>query len=154
MGAFIEDTKIPEMLSRKYGLRSCEILDKRRYISCDHNEKTIKIRGKGDKQRDIHILPQDYPSVLQWYDSPKTISPGTLRRRLLPEAEVQPGNTRKSVTHKGRMNRYEAIPPGSGPEVYMAVAKELGHGFKVAMEHYDRKRIEEERKKSLEYLPE
>lgn len=139
MSAYIKNTATAELLSQQYGLRAVEIVDKMRFLGCNRKDHTIHIKGKGGRERDIHLLPEDYDSVIQWYNDPQTITYQTLYNRI-------------GKTHKGRRDRYDALPKGAGLEVFIAVGKELGHSLEVAVKHYNLRRIEEARKESLKYL--
>lgn len=172
MSAYIIDTTTAELLSRKYGLRACEIVEKNRLLSYDAKENTIRIQGKRgmygvERPRNIHIRADDFKAVLKWYSknifylidgelkesNKRTITYQTLYNRLKGTPLIEPHKKTRTITHRGRKDRYKALPKGSDPEAYLALAEELGHSFKVGMEYYNQARIEEARKESLKYLP-
>lgn len=140
MSAYPINTETAELLSQRYGLRACEIVDKTRFLDCNRSEHTINIRGKGDSPRDIHILPSDYDSVIKWYNNPETMTRQTLYNRIGP-------------THQGRRDRYKCLPKDAGLEAYIATGEELGHTPETAIKHYNRARIEQKKKDLLKHLP-
>lgn len=165
------DTTIPEKMSTVYGFRVCEILQYKitkkpngnngkpkpfkRFVSANPEDHTITILGKGERARTVHLRPKDYPEIVAWYKNtePLAFSYHTLYKRLRSAGRNYPGQIYRSVTHRGRKDRYEHLPPDVDLNTLTALGEELGHGIKTAMASYNRIRIEQKKKELLSFLP-
>lgn len=154
MGAYLIDTRIPEMLSTKYGLRACEIIQKHRFRGNNPVDGTIKILGKGGRIRDIHLLQADYIRALEWYKSTATISYGTLHNRLKKSGVLEPGHKHRTTTHRGRKDRWASLPDDASFREVEGLGLELGQSRETSSKHYDAAQLDRVRKKNLlGYLP-
>src|SRR3990170_9138790 len=148
-----KDTSVPELLANKYRLRSCEIIQKERYLGATKDEvgDCIIIRRKGNRELKIHIQTEDLRSIKGYYeDKEHTIHKNTLYNRMLPTAIVFSGSQLKSVTHMPRKRAYEKC--GNIIEDYVVTAQELGHSLKTGFERYHTQKILEAQKKRLAQL--
>jgi hypothetical protein len=147
------DTKIPELLSW-YGLRSCEIIEKNRFKGSGEDEvgKYILIERKSKNIKPLHVKDEDFYVIVSYYENPKQIAPSTLYRRLKSKSKLYPGQIHRSVTHKGRKDRYANLPKGATLEDFIAIGQELDHSVFTAIKHYNLERIAESKRKILKNL--
>ena len=154
------DTKIPELLVEvPICLRAAEAVEKWRFTGhgIDDIGPFILIIGKGytqpEEARPIHVPPQDYKEIVEYYEDRKhQIHYRTLYRRKLHLAKTMPGNKNKSVTHRSRYDAYETLGPNATVRELKAVREELRHSRQTADKNYDRILTNQAKKKRLAQL--